>query len=275
MKVGLCCLLAAASSVTVGAELPTFAGPAFGTTYRVTLARDIPGQPPGDVHRKVEAVIARIDRAASTWRPDSDATRFNRAGADAWVEVAPDLVAIVEAARRVHAESEGAFDVTVVNGAAVPGGMCRLESRMSPPALRKAVAELSLDLGGIGPGYTVDTIGERLRDLGSGDHLVELGGEVRAWGRRPDGSAWRVGVGTAGQRTVELADGMALATGTARAGRSPIDPRTGRVVECRSPSATVRAATCAEADAWAVAALVLALEAGADGVVEPRSLRGR
>jgi len=236
------------------ASPPTFAGPAMGTTYRVTLGGDIPSRTQGEVHREVEDVLARVDRALSTWRNDSDASRFNRNKEGKWVAVAPDLVAVVAIARRVHDDTGGAFDITAAAGTVV--GMHLVEIREQPPALRKGRDGVALDLGGIGPGYAVDAIGERLVALGSKNHLVELGGEVRAWGAPPSGGRWRVAV--RGTRDVwELAPGEAVATSTARPGRSPVDPRTGRVVTPRTPSATVRAATCAEADARAVAALVL------------------
>jgi thiamine biosynthesis lipoprotein len=228
----------------------------MGTTYRATLARDIRGLTQGEVHREIEAVLARLDRALSTWRSDSDASRFNRAEAGEWVTVSPDLVAIVMIARRVHDDTRGAFDLTAAAGAVA--GMHLVEIRMQPPSLRKARDHVALDLGGIGPGYAVDMIGERLVALGSTDHLVELGGEVRAWGSRTVREPWRVALrDTSG--VVDLAPGEAIATSTARPGRSPIDPRTGRVVTPQSPSATVRATTCAEADARAVARLVLGL----------------
>jgi thiamine biosynthesis lipoprotein len=59
-------------------------------------------------------------------------------------------------------------------------------------ALRKSQAGVEIDLSGIAPGYAVDCIGERLLELGSPAHLVELGGEVRAWGQRAEGRPWRV-----------------------------------------------------------------------------------
>jgi len=112
------------------------------------------------------------------------------------------------------------------------------------------------ETGRTSPGYAVDAIGERLVAFGSRNHLVELGGEVRAWGSPPSGGRWRVAI--RGTRDVwELAPGEAVATSTVRPGRSPVDPRTGRVLTPQSPSAAVRAATCAEADARAVAKLVL------------------
>ena len=273
----------------LAAELAVLSGPAMGTTYRVTLAALIPGRSPGAVHREVEAVLARIDRAASTWREDSDVSRFNRAVAGEWVPAAADLLAILEVARGVHDESQGCFDVTVAAvGSGRPSGMRHLLTRSSPPALAKAVTGLSLDLGGIGPGYAVDAIGLRLAALGSAGHLVELGGEVRAWGEAAAGRPWRVRIAAAGgveagrvadgqPREIDLAPGEAVATSTCRPGRSPLDPRTGRPVGGESRSVTVRVAAgeslhaCAVADARAVAAVVLGLEPGADGTIRAPS----
>ena len=282
--------------LSMAAELPTLAGPAMGTTYRVTLAADIPGTPRGEVHREVEAVLARIDRAASTWRNDSDASRFNRAAAREWVEVSVDLVTLVDTAREIHEQSDGAFDITVSplvrlwgQGAVEPSaaaigeargcvGMRLVETRPATagvgPSLRKSRAGVEIDLSGIAPGYAVDCIGARLLEMGSSAHLVELGGEVRAWGQPSEGRPWRVRLthAEAGQgqsREINLADGEAVATSTCRPGRSPIDPRTGRPVTASRPrhAATVRATTCATADAWAVAAIVLDLEPDADGMI--------
>ena len=290
------------------AEVPMIAGPAMGTTYRVTLAADRPGMTGmtrGEVHREVEAVLSRIDRAASTWRNDSDASRFNRAAAGEWVTVSADLAAIVETARGIHEQSAGGFDITVgplvrlwgseanepsaVAIAEARGrvGMRLVESRPPTPdagaALRKSCAGVEIDLSGIAPGYAVDQIGERLLELGSLSHLVELGGEVRAWGQPSDGRPWRVlmrGGHADGERPqeIDLPDGVALATSTCRPGRSPIDPRTGRPVAASRPrsAATVRAKCCAAADAWAVAAIVLdlELEPDADGTITvPERLR--
>jgi len=250
-------LLFLAALPAAAADLPTLAGPAMGTTYRVRLARDLPGMTRGQVHREIELVLARLDRQLSTWREDSDASRFNRARAGEWVDAGPDLIAIMAIARRVHDDTGGAFDVTVA--AAEQGvsiGMQQIETREHPPALRKARDRIAIDLGGIGPGYAVDCLGGRLVDLGSADHLVELGGEVRAWGSHPSGTAWRVSLRGSGE-VVQLSAGEALATSTARPGRTPVDPRTGRVVEVAAPSVTVRGRSCAEADARAVAELVL------------------
>jgi thiamine biosynthesis lipoprotein len=271
------------SAAWAAAEPPTLAGPAMGTTYRVTFASPPAGMRLAEVHREVEAVIDRIDRAASTWRDDSDASRFNRAAAGEWVEVSADLVAILEIAAAVYVESEGAFDVTVaplvrlwgggprpvsagpptdhaITATLARVGMQHMEIRAATgdaaAAIRKAVAGVEIDLSGIAPGYAVDQMGARLVALGSRDHLVELGGEVRAWGTGPDGAPWRVRLRGEDERVVELRDGEALGTASRRAHRSPLDPRTGRPAVAAAGSVTVRASSCAAADAWAVVAAV-------------------
>lgn len=278
MSRSLAVLLAVVAPGALADDLPTLAGPAMGTTYRVTLAADIPGMSRGEAHREVERLLGRFDRVASTWRDDSDASRFNRAAAGEWVGVDPDFVDLVEIARTIHDRTGGAFDITVaplvrawqgvadedaIAAALARVGMQHVESRRSPPALRKLVSGVEFDLGGIGPGYAVDRVGDRLVELGSAAHLVEIGGEVRAWGARRPGEPWRVrlrGMMPGSEAVVELAAGEALATASRRAGRSPIDPRSGRLVKTAATTATIRAASCAEADARAVAALVLGAE---------------
>ena len=138
-----------------------------------------------------------------------------------------------------------------------------------PAAIRKRVDGVELDLAGIGPGFAVDRIGERLVDVGSASHLVELGGEVRAWGTRGHGNPWRVRVASSaeGGRVIELSAGKALATASIDAGRMIVDPRTGQGIAGPARSLTVVAETCGEADAWAVAAIVLDLHPDEDGLV--------
>jgi len=283
-------MLVAVAAPAHASEPIVVAGPAMGTTYRVTLAEPIVGMTAGEVHREVDRLLDRLDRGLSTWRDDSDASRFNRATAGAWVEIGRDLADVLAVARQVHDESNGAFDVTAgplvrllrdgmeptpATLAAARGrvGMHLLETRPAsdgePDAIRALVEGVELDLGGIGPGYAVDRIGERLAELGSTNHLVELGGEVRAWGSRAAAEPWRVRLRGAGQsdRTIDLRSGTALATASVAAGRTVVDPRTGRMISGPARSITVHADTCARADAWAVAAVILDLEPEPIGIL--------
>jgi thiamine biosynthesis lipoprotein len=155
-------------------------------------------------------------------------------------------------------------------------GQERLELRDQPPALRKAVPGLTLDLDGIAPGWAVDRIAGRLESLGVTDYLVELGGEVRARGRSPARRPWRVAVERpmAGEQrplgVIEL-DALGVSTsGDYRDYREvggrrishTIDPRTGRPVDHALAEVTVVHASVAAADAWATALMVLGPEEG-------------
>lgn len=283
-------LLVVGTASACAAEPIPFVGPAMGTTYRVTLAEPIVGMTAGEVHREVDELLARLDRGLSTWRDDSDASRFHRSAAGEWIEIGHDLADVLAVARQVHDESDGAFDVTagplvrLLRDGVEPApatlaaarrrvGMHLFETRPAsdgePDAIRALVEGVELDLGGIGPGYAVDRIGERLAELGSANHLVELGGEVRAWGSRAAAEPWRVRLRGVGQsdRTFDLRSGTALATASIATGRTVVDPRTGRMIAGPSRSITVHADTCARADAWAVAAVILDLERDADGIV--------
>ena len=149
MKGVVACLGLVVSLPALAGDLPTFAGPAMGTTYRVTLARAVPGMSLGEVHREVEDVLARLDRALSTWRPDSDASRFNAAKNGEWIDVAPDLVAVVSIARSVHDDTGGAFDITASAGRI--GAMRQLDLRFTPPALQKSATSARSTWGASAP----------------------------------------------------------------------------------------------------------------------------
>jgi NosR/NirI family nitrous oxide reductase transcriptional regulator len=273
----LACLAGAAAVglfSVAAADGIVMAGPAMGTTYRVVLAADIDRHSRPLVHREIEAVLVRIDRQANTWRTDSDVSRFNGGAAGTWIEVGDDLAAIVAIARAVHAETDGIFDITVgplvqlwrqggepdaaaLAAARAAVGFELVQSRPGeggrPAALRKTRPEVALDLGGIGPGYGVDCVGERLAAMGSKGHLVELGGEARAWGLAPGGRPWRLAVPHEPGTVLELLPGEAIAFSTVRAGRGPVDPRTGGRVTAVDGTFQARACSCAVADARAVA----------------------
>ncbi len=270
--------------------LPTFAGPAMGTTYRVTLAAPVPGLSLGQVHREIDRLLAQLDAGLNTWRSDSDASRFNRAVTTDWLEVSPELADVVSIAQRLHSQTAGRFDITVgplidwhrkhpaanaqdvATTRAPPAKILahvgspmlhvRTATASNPAALRKDHPKLTIDLGGIGPGYAVDSIGDRLTALGSASHLVELGGEVRGWGTLEDGHPWQVGIasgpeGSAVSQQISLNSGEAVAVVEHVPTRPIINPRTGQHPGSGPPAKRIiRATTCAEADALATASLI-------------------
>jgi thiamine biosynthesis lipoprotein len=239
----------------------------------------------------LQAAVDLVDRQMSTWKPDSDLSRFNAAAVGEWVDVPADLAFVVEKAISVTRASSGAFDITVgqqVNawGFGPPGltdardtetpaaGSACLDVRPDPPALRKS-APLSIDLSGIAKGYGVDKMAEALEREGVGHYLVGLDGELRCRGRK-QGMPWAIGLDApiAGEKSMwdvlELSDGAIATSGDYRHFRDvggkrvshTIDPATGRPLDNGIASVSVCDPACWRADAMATALMVLGPERG-------------
>lgn len=275
------------------------AGPTMGTSYSVRLHKGLRERSPVLLQQRVEGILQRITEALSTYDPQSEVSRFNRARRTGWTAVSHDTATVVAEALRISALTGGAFDVTVGplvelwgfgpggRAPATPGpeaiaaarasvGFRYLGARAGPPELRKGLPALSLDLSGIAQGYAVDEVAAYLEGLGVERYLVEIGGEVRAEGTNARGEPWRIGIERpAGgerrvQRMVQLG-GQALATSGdyrdyfEREGRRyshTIDPRSGRPVGHGLASVSVIRPAAMEADALATALMVLGPEAG-------------
>ncbi|MDI3535253.1 MAG: FAD:protein transferase, partial [Thermosediminibacterales bacterium] len=54
--------------------------------------------------------------------------------------------------------------------------------------------EMMLDLGGIAKGYAADEVSKILKENHVKHAIVNLGGNVLAYGNKPDGSKWRIGI---------------------------------------------------------------------------------
>lgn len=222
--------------------------------------------------------IARLENIFSLYRPDSALSTLNRQG----VLAAPpaELVEVLEVSRTVWTLSDGAFDPTIqplwlayADHFAAPGAD---PAGPSPEIIQRALAIVGLDkvafnrdriafsrpgmaltLNGIAQGFITDRIVELLRAGGVTSTLADAG-EIRALGRRPDGSPWQVGIAGSGER-IDLID-RAIATssasgfrfgGTAGPGHI-LDPRSG-LGECLHESVSVLAPEAATADALATA----------------------
>jgi thiamine biosynthesis lipoprotein len=151
-----------------------------------------------------------------------------------------------------------------------------LQVRTTPPALKKLVADLEVDLSAIAKGFAVDQLAELLKQAGVTGYLVEIGGEIRTYGAKANGSPWIVGIELPAdnqrsvQEVVKLGD-RALATSgdyrnffveDGKRYSHTIDPRTGRPIKHRLASVTVIADICMQADALATTLMVLGLDEG-------------
>lgn len=189
----------------------------MGSTWSAKFRPADATPPERDVERALQAKLDALERQMSTWRADSDVSRFNASTGTNWFSVPRETVVVVREALAVSALTDGAFDVTVFplvrlwgfgpgdGKGRVPAeaeiaaalrhvGWQKLHARLDPPALRKDSAGLAVDLSALCPGYASDCLGERLEAWGVRDYLVEVGGEFRARGEGSAGPGWRVGI---------------------------------------------------------------------------------
>jgi len=271
----------------------------MGTTWSAKWIQGTPAINPVAVQRELADRLEQLEGIFSTYRPESEISRFNRNPSTEWIPVSAELAAAAERAHAISTLTGGAFDVTVEpllqrwgfgphpTPARAPAEEAlaalrsrvdwrRLETRSSPPALRKTRPDIAVDFSSVAKGVAVDALDERLAGLGGGNHLVAIGGDLRAAGPGPRGDGWRVAIedplstGPALGRLLLLRDQALSTSGTHRNVRTiggqrvghVIDPRTGRPVSGPHLSASVVARTCAESSALATGLFVLGAEAG-------------
>ncbi|MCG6560576.1 FAD:protein FMN transferase [Ruegeria sp. 1NDH52C] len=269
-------------------------GPTMGTRWSALFFAE-PGFDANAVQGALQAAVDEVDAQMSTWKPDSDLMRLNAAPVGKWVAVPERLEQVLRLGLEIGRASDGAFDIGMGDAVTAWGfgseaaTSARIRAAMDAPRrpahvvleicgnhVRKS-ARIALDLNGIAKGYGVDQLAETLRDHGVAGALVGIDGEMRALGLRPDGEAWTIAVEApeVERRTphsiLALQDAAVATSGDYRhwvevQGRRlahTMDPSRGAPLIASPASVTVVAQSCAEADAWATALMVLGADVGA------------
>jgi thiamine biosynthesis lipoprotein len=160
--------------------------------------------------------IDRIEAQLSLYRPGSEVARLNSSASRLAMRVTPGLFRLLERARALSLESNGAFDLTVAPLVRCWGFMGGTGAMPEPEALAEARASVGmalveldadkltvrftrpgvmLDFGAIGKGYAVDRAAEVLREAGISSALIHGGTSTAyALGRPPDGARWKIAV---------------------------------------------------------------------------------
>jgi thiamine biosynthesis lipoprotein len=281
-------------------------GNTMGTTYMVKIVKpkDEKFSSRDELTKKVtadiESLLKKVNQQMSNWLADSEISRFNRYKGSQWFEVSADTAAVFAHALRVSEQSNGAFDITVgrlinlwgfgADGTVkqIPGeeqikkvireiGYQKLLVRLSSPAIKKEEPGIYCDLSAIAKGFGVDKVAEYLDSRGFSHYLVEIGGEVRARGNRPDLQPWRVAIAAPGPGGKYPYQKVILLKNTAMATSGDyfnyfekdgiryshtIDPTTGKPITHKLASVTVIHESCMTADAMATAINVLGPEKG-------------
>ena len=267
-------------------------GKTMGTTFSVKLFPTRDELTQLSLFEMVNDELIRINQLMSTYIPDSELSRLNQAKAGQAFTLSPDNVEVLTEAMRLNEISAGAFDVTVgplVNlwGFGPQGRVTKQpeaslieESRAWVGAdkiqLQGSVAVKShdktyIDFSSIAKGYAVDRVAELLEQQGITSYLVEVGGEMRLKGLKPDGKAWTVAVEkpVSNRREVQLIfspGDMGMATSGdyrnyfeengIRYSHS-IDPVTAKPITHKLASVTILHKSAATADALATAINVM------------------
>lgn len=270
-------------------------GPTMGTRWSV-LFFAAPDFDPNPLRIALQDAVNQVDAQMSTWRSDSALMRLNAAPVGEWVSVPAQLKEVLGLALAIGRASEGAFDIAVGDAVAawgfgnMPAAPDRIAAAMSAKRTlahealtidgRRVCkhAPVVLDLNGIAKGYGVDRLADTLRDHGITDALVGIDGEMCAIGMRPDQQAWTIAVESpdlelrSPYSILELHNAAVATSGDYRHwvevhGRRlshTMAPNRGAPLVSSPASVTVVAPTCAKADAWATALMVLGGERGAE-----------
>lgn len=272
-------------------------GGIFGTSYHINVVLTDDPARLDDLANGIERELERVDASMSTWRDDSELSRFNHADDQSrWHPISGPLHAVLAKAREISALTDGAFDITVgpvvnlwgfgpdgrpervpsddeLERVLMATGYEKLVLRDQPPAVR-AEPRQYVDLSAIAKGYGVDAVARYLDSMGVEAYLVEIGGEVRVRGRKPNGDLWRLAIeqpvtsGRSVNKVVALSSRAMATSGDYRnyyesEGRRyshTIDPTTGRPITHNLASVTVIADDCMTADALATAFNVMGFE---------------
>jgi FAD:protein FMN transferase len=263
-------------------------GQAQGTTYHITYY----SSDSIVIKSQIDSLLRRLDLSLSTYRSNSIITRFNLNDPEAVAD--RYFTDVFNRSQEISELTQGVFDITVgplINAygfgftekAAITSELIDSlrefvgykKVKLVNFKLQKERPEIMLDFNAIAQGYSVDVLVEYLESQNIQNYLVELGGEVRAKGGKP-GESWTVGIEQptesmdAGklQAVIKMKDRAMATSGNYRRFYDEngqryahiINPFTGYPVKHNLLSATVFAADCMSADAYATAFMVMGLE---------------
>jgi thiamine biosynthesis lipoprotein len=263
-------------------------GKAQGTYYSATYL-----QPEGkNLQAQIDTFFNEFDRSLSTYNPNSIISKINQNNdsvqTDAYFE------SMFEAAQKVSMLTNGAFDITVAPLVNIWGFGFGNHDRSKEPDYKKLMPligyqkvklqnhkiikdnpAIMIDASAIAQGYSADLIAKLFEKNGCENYMIDIGGEIVCKGLNPKGSNWKIGIDKPVDDSINV-DGelQAIVSITNRALTTSgnyrqfyykdgqkfahtINPKTGRPVQHNLLSATVIAADCTTADAFATAFMVL------------------
>lgn len=185
-----------------------FSGQAQGTSYHITyFAKDSLV-----IQQQVDSIFNKIDSSLSMYKPYSLINRFNQSKDG--IEADDHVALVVKKALKVYRKTNGFFDITIYpltdawgvgpvkrdnlpDSAKVYALLPLVDSRLirvDGNRIYKRNRGVKLDPNGIAQGYTVDVIADFFEKNGIQNYIIELGGEIRVRGRKPNGAKMSIGI---------------------------------------------------------------------------------
>lgn len=161
------------------------------------------------------AEVRRIENQISDWIPTTQISAVNKNAGIKAVPVDAEVFQLVQRAIKISELTSGAFDISYASMDKIWKFDGSMTTMPTPEAIAKSVqkigyqkiilnekdqsillseAGMKLGLGGIGQGYIADKVKMLLVSKGCTSGIVNVSGDINAWGKQPDGKPWSVGI---------------------------------------------------------------------------------
>lgn len=161
------------------------------------------------------AEVKRIEYLISDWIPTTQISEINRNAGVKPVKVDTEVFELVERAIKISQISNGAFDISYASMDKIWKFDGSMKVMPTEEAIKKSVAKIGykniilnpkehtiflklegmkLGLGGIGQGYIADKVKDLLFSKGCLSGIINVSGDINAWGKQPNGKPWTVGI---------------------------------------------------------------------------------
>jgi thiamine biosynthesis lipoprotein len=159
--------------------------------------------------------VKRIENIISDWIPTSQVSKINDNAGIKPVQVDEELFFLIDRSLKISELTNGAFDISFASMDKIWKFDGSMKDMPSKEAIKNSVANvgfrniqlnydsltvflknkgMKIGLGGIGQGYIADQIKIKLVNAGCTNGLVNVSGDINAWGYQPNGEAWSVGI---------------------------------------------------------------------------------
>lgn len=279
-----------------------FTGAAQGTYYSITYF----DEDARDFQLEVDSILDAFDQSVSIYQANSIVSKVNR---NEDVELDDWFIGNFELSQKISKETDGLFDITIGPIANIWGfGTFERPNSIDPNKIDSALQfvgfhkiklqggkiikenpHMQLNFNAVAQGYSVDVLAAYLESNGIENYLIDVGGEIFAKGRKPNGDKWKIGIEIPEEGAEERfynkivsVENEAVATSGNYRKFYEIDgvkyahslnPKTGYPVRHSLLSATVIASTAGKADAYATAFMVMGVDKTLDFVKDRPDLK--